>query len=133
MDLHDGPDRPYWVALSNGRLELPRCATCGTWQWPAVDRCGACGSDNIIWVEREMKGTVFSWTRTWHRFGLTEGLDLPFISIVASVADCGVRLLGRLEDDIDTDPAIDAPITGHIGATRVLDRDIPTIIWTRTP
>lgn len=78
-----------------------------------------------------MTATIFSWTRTWHRFDLTESLDLPFVSIVASVDDCGVRLLGRLDDPDQVDPAIGETITGRIGATRVLDRDIPTIIWSR--
>lgn len=133
MAPSDGPDRPYWEALADGRLVLPRCEGCGSWQWPAVDRCGACGSEDIAWVERPMQGTIFSWTRTWHRFELTESLDLPFLSIVASVDDCGIRLLGRLEDGIDADPEISARVTGRAGTTRVLDRDIPTIIWARVP
>lgn len=79
-----------------------------------------------------MKGTIFSWTRTWHRFDLTESLDLPFVSIVATVDDCGIRLMGRLEDSESADPAISASVIGRPGVTRVLDRDIPTIIWSRT-
>lgn len=78
-----------------------------------------------------MEGTIFSWTRTWHRFGLTEALDLPFVSIVASVAGCGIRLLGRLEDPDQIDPVIGQEITGKPGHAMVESRQIPTIIWSR--
>lgn len=131
MVLSDGPDQPYWEALADGRLLLPQCSACGAWQWPAVDRCGSCASDNIVWVERAMEGEIFSWTRTWHRFDLTETLDLPFVSVVVAVADCGIRLMGRLEDDNEADPVIASAVVGRPGHTKVLDRNIPTIIWAR--
>lgn len=131
MDISDGADAPYWNGLAEGKLLLPRCTHCGHWQWPAGLRCTQCEKTDMRWEERAMTATIFSWTRTWHRFDLTESLDLPFVSIVASVDDCGVRLLGRLDDPDQVDPAIGQSITGRIGATRVLDRDIPTIIWSR--
>ena len=131
MHVNDGADAPYWNGLAEGRLLLPRCGGCGDWLWPAVSRCGACGSETVEWIEHAMRGTIFSWTRTWHRFGFTESLDLPFVSIVATVDDCGIRLLGRLDDPDRIDPVIGEPISGAIGATRVGERDIPTIIWSR--
>lgn len=131
MQHSDGPDQPYWEGLAQGRLLLPRCKACQDWQWPAVDRCGKC-SGEIEWIERAMRGAIFSWTRTCHRFDLTESLDLPFYSVVITIDDCGIRLLGRLEDGIDDQPEISAPVSGRLGATRVIDRDIPTIIWGRT-
>lgn len=127
----DGADAPYWEGLAEGRLLLPRCSGCDRWVWPARHRCGECGAVGIRWVEREMRATVFSWTRTWHRFGLTEALDLPFTSIVASVADCGIRLLGRLDDPERVDPVIGEPLQGRASETVVGNRSIPTIIWSR--
>ncbi|WP_422059666.1 Zn-ribbon domain-containing OB-fold protein [Sphingopyxis sp.] len=132
MSNVDGADAPYWSGLAEGRLLLPRCTACETWIWPAVSRCGHCGSDAIHWIERAPNGRIFSWTRTWHRFGLTEHLDLPFVSIVATVDDCGIRLLGRLDDPDQVDPVIGEPISGRIGATRAGERDIPTILWSRS-
>lgn len=131
MDGIDDADAPYWTGLTEGRLLLPRCEGCGDWLWPAISRCNGCGSERIEWVERAMTATLFSWTRTWHRFGFTESLDLPFVSVVATVDDCGIRLLGRLDDPDQVDPAIGESLTGRIGATRVEGRDIPTIIWSR--
>ena len=131
MLLIDGADAPYWKGLADGALMLPRCEACGTWLWPASDRCGTCGNTQVAWIERAMTGTIFSWTRTWHRFGFTEALDLPFVSIVATVDDCDIRLLGRLDDPDQLDPEIGEAISGRIGSTRVENRDIPTIIWSR--
>ncbi|WP_062769418.1 Zn-ribbon domain-containing OB-fold protein [Sphingopyxis terrae] len=130
MHANDGADAPYWNGLAEGRLLLPRCR-CGDWLWPAANHCAACGGEEIAWVDRPMRATIFSWTRTWHRFGLTESLDLPFVSIVATIDDCGIRLLGRLDDPDQLDPVIGEAIAGRSGATRVEGRDIPTIIWSR--
>ncbi len=84
------------------------------------------------WVDLSMDATIFSWTRTWHRFGLTESLDLPYVSIVAEVLNCGIRIMGRLEDPHQIDPVIGERICGRPARTTVLDREIPTIVWTRT-
>lgn len=78
-----------------------------------------------------MTGTVFSWTRTWHRFALTEDLALPYVSAVITVDDCGIRLLGRLGDPGQIDPVIGESVQGRIGNSHVAGRDIPTIIWSR--
>lgn len=131
MNGSDSTDAPYWKALEEGRLALPRCQKCNHWQWPATSYCSQCGDQEFNWIEMPMEGTIFSWTRTWHRFGLTEALDLPFVSIVASVAGCGIRLLGRLEDPDQIDPVIGQEITGKPGHTMVESRQIPTIIWSR--
>jgi hypothetical protein len=79
-----------------------------------------------------MRGAVFSWTRTWHRFGLTESLDLPFTSVLAEIDDCGVRLLGRLEDPDQVDPRIGEALVGALSETVVGDDRPPVILWRRS-
>ena len=98
MSRADGADAPYWDGLEQGKLMLPRCNGCDRWIWPAAHRCGACGSTGVRWVERSMTATVFSWTRTWHAFGGAESLGLPFTTVLVDIDDCGIRLLGRLDD-----------------------------------
>lgn len=131
MSRGEGADAPYWDGLAAGKLVLPRCSGCDRWMWPAGHRCGACGTVGIRWIERPMRATVFAWTRTWHRFGLTEGLDLPFTSVVAEIDDCGVRLLGRLDDPDQIAPKIGEPLAGRAGETMVGEKRIPTVIWSR--
>ena len=131
MSSQDGADAPYWQGLEAGRLVLPRCEGCGRWIWPAARRCGVCGSTDMHWIERPMRASLFSWTRTWHRFAGTESLDLPFTSVVAEVDDCGIRLLGRLDDPDRIDPVVGEPLVGRPDATIVGADRIPTIIWSR--
>ncbi|WEK43864.1 MAG: zinc ribbon domain-containing protein [Candidatus Sphingomonas colombiensis] len=131
MNRADGADAPYWEGLAAGRLMLPRCDDCHRWMWPAGRRCGACGTIGVHWIERPMKARVYSWTRTWHRFGLTEGLDLPFTTVVAEVEDCAVRLLGRLHDPDRIDPVIGEALIGRPAETIVGNDRIPTILWSR--
>lgn len=124
----DGADAPYWDALAGGKLLLPRCDGCDRWMWPAGLRCGACGTIGVHWEERPMAATVFSWTRTWHPFALAESFDLPFVTVLAEIDDCGVRLLGRYEGET---PAIGDALTGRATTTQVGDDQIPVIVWSR--
>ncbi|MCD2316270.1 zinc ribbon domain-containing protein [Sphingomonas sp. IC-11] len=131
MSRADGADAPYWNGLEEGKLTLPRCDGCDRWIWPAGHRCGACGTTGVHWVERPMAATVFSWTRTWHAFGGAESLGLPFTTVLAEIEDCGIRLLGRLDDPDRIDPILGEKLTGQIGRTQAGDDSIPTIIWSR--
>lgn len=131
VSMGDGADAPYWAGLAAGKLMLPRCAGCGAWRWPAGHRCGGCGGTGMDWVEQPMQATIFSWTRTWHRFGMTEALDLPYTNIVAKLDGSGIRLMGLIDDPDRIDPVIGEAVTGRIGATIVGDRTLPTIIWSR--
>lgn len=127
--LTEGADGPYWRALEGGGLELPRCVGCGRWQWPAVWRCGACGSWEQRWTAVEITGSVYSWTRTHHPFGGTEGIGVPFVTVVVELAGAGgVRLTGVLEDE-PQDVAIGAAVTGIVGETAFEGMNIPTIRW----
>lgn len=78
-----------------------------------------------------MRASVFSWTRTWHRFGGTENLDLPFVSVVAEVEGCGIRLIGRMDDPAPGNPVIGESLVGRPATTVAGDEIIPTIIWSR--
>src|SRR3546814_14683370 len=93
-----GADGPYWQALAEGRLELPRCAGCNRWHWPAVFRCGECGSWAHRWHTVATAGTIFSWTRTCHPFDGSAGIGVPSISLLVQLPPAGGRqLLGLLE------------------------------------
>lgn len=131
MSARDGADAPYWEGLEQGKLMLPRCAGCDRWTWPAGHRCGTCGALGTYWVERAIRATVFAWTRTWHRFAMTEALEMPFVSMVVEVDDCGIRLMGRFEDLRPDDPRIGEPLVGRLSETVVGERRIAAIIWSR--
>ncbi|MDE2437112.1 MAG: OB-fold domain-containing protein [Sphingomonadales bacterium] len=123
-----GAEGPYWDALAQGRLRLQRCTGCGVWHWPAVWRCGQCGSWDHEWVEQEFVGTVFTWNRTHHRFAGTEGLPLPYTTVLVELDGSGVRLQGLLEGPEDG-LRIGARVTGRADRTPFGETSIPSIRW----
>ncbi|MET0363455.1 MAG: OB-fold domain-containing protein [Sphingobium sp.] len=124
-------DARFWQALGEGHLEMPRCAGCGTWHFPAVTRCGECGGWEQAWHQVPARGTIFSWTRSWHGFGGSESLDLPYVSVVVALEEAGgLRLMGLLDGaDAETAVAIGAPVVGQVGSVSYGDRDVATITW----
>lgn len=123
-----GAEGPYWDGLIAGKLLLPRCTGCGAWHWPAVWRCGTCGSWDHEWLEQQLEGTVFSYTRTHHRFGGAEAFDLPFATVLVSLPGIPVRLIGVLEGD-EAGLKIGAAVTGRIAETAFGGAEIPALRW----
>lgn len=124
-----GADRPYWDALESGVVKLQQCAGCAKWNWPAVWRCGECGSWEHRWREVEPKGRIFSWTRTWHDFGAPVELGLPFVSVVVELDGVdGKRLIGTLAG-ADGEVKIGQPVTGEIHRVTFEGEAIPALRW----
>jgi uncharacterized OB-fold protein len=123
-----GAEGRYWDALDEGRLELPRCKGCGKWHWPAVWRCGECGSWEHEWVEQPMAGTIFTWTRTHHRFGGTEGIAVPYVTVLVELDAVPIRLQGLLEGE-EQGLKIGAKVTGRVDRTSFGEARIPSLRW----
>ncbi|MDB5970157.1 MAG: hypothetical protein JWQ90_2607 [Hydrocarboniphaga sp.] len=124
-----GADGPYWQAMAAGRLELPRCEDCGRWHWPAVFRCGSCGSWSQAWHSLAMQGQVFSYARSWHPFAGAEGIAVPYVSLVVELPQAGGRrVLGLLRGD-ERDLAIGAEVKGIAASTLVGETPIPAMHW----
>ena len=55
-----------WQVLSRaataGELRLPRCPSCGTYQYPLRELCRRCLSPEIEWAAVSGRGTLLSWT-----------------------------------------------------------------------
>jgi uncharacterized protein len=127
--INDDVESPYWRALAAGGLKLPKCAQCGHWHWPAVARCGVCGSWTISWDDVAPNGRIFSWTRTWHPFAQTESFGVPFVSLLVELPEAGDRrLLGLLKGSAEG-LRIGATVKGEVGESIVGARHIPVMQW----
>jgi uncharacterized protein len=124
-----GADEHYWQALETGRFELQRCAGCGQWNWPAVWRCGTCGSWEQGWHPVSLQGHVFSWTRTWHDFGSAPQFVRPFVTVLVELDQTGGRrVLGTVCGD-SAGIHIGARVSGRIIRVALEDRELPALQW----
>lgn len=55
-------DDRFWQAIRRGRLELQRCAECGTFRHPPGPVCAHCGATTSEWVNSAGRGEVWSFT-----------------------------------------------------------------------
>jgi hypothetical protein len=128
-----GADQRFWDALAEGHVEMPRCAQCGAWHWPAVWRCAACGSWAQTWVEVPLEGAIYAWTRNWHPFGGLEQIGLPFVTVVVALDSAGGRRLAGLLEGDETGLATGVPVLGRIDSTPIAGDHIPSIRWRLAP
>lgn len=90
----DSDSRSWWDALAEGRLELPRCASCERAFFPPQPGCPNCGSMQWDLVPSPGLGRLYSWVVVELAFDPTFADDVPY-TIVAVELDEGVRLIGR--------------------------------------
>lgn len=57
---------PFWAAVQERRLLMPRCDACGSVSFPPTVACRACGGTAFTWTEMSGRGTVFSFV-VYHR------------------------------------------------------------------
>lgn len=123
-----GADTPYWQSLQDGQLKLQQCSHCSQWHWPAVWRCGECGSWEQQWRPVEARGRIYSWTRSHYDFGAPKGLPLPYVSVVVELEGADrLRLLGHLAEGAQ--PAIGSPVRGEIFHCEIDGETIPAWRW----
>ena len=58
--------RPYWEALRDRRLMMPRCDDCGHYWFPPSFLCPKCNSSKSTWTQVSGKGRIFSYV-VYHR------------------------------------------------------------------
>ena len=126
-----GADDDYWRGLEDGKFQLPRCAKCRHWTWPAHFRCGQCGSWAFRWVTLEPEGRVFTYTRTRYAFDrvLERKDDVPYVTVVAEIPAAGnVRVMGVLKGP-EEGLQIGAPVVGTIDPPSAKTKFYPSIRW----
>ena len=55
--------RPFYEACKQGRLDIRRCAKCGTFAHPPLPYCDICDSREMKWETVSGKGTIYTYTR----------------------------------------------------------------------
>lgn len=93
---------PFWEAVADGRLALPRCSICGEWQWYPEAWGTDCAGGELVWQDVATTGTVYSHS-TVHRSFLPGGRDdVPYVVGMIDLDGIdGSRLVANLDTGVD--------------------------------
>ena len=100
--LDDELAAPFWAAIDEGRIVLPRCSDCGRWQWYPDEAGPGCPGATWRWEEVATTGTVHTATRVERAFLPGGQADVPYVVAFVELDGVeGVRLVANLPDDSD--------------------------------
>lgn len=94
--------RPFWDAIDDGRLALPRCSVCERWQWYPEASGTDCAGGSLDWTDVPTTGSVHSFTEV-HRSFMPGGREhVPYIVALIDLDEVtgggGPRLVANLAD-----------------------------------
>jgi uncharacterized OB-fold protein len=91
----DSDSKPWWTALSEQRLLLPRCQVCGRAWFPATPGCPNCGANNYVLEEASGKGCLYSWVVIHRALSPVFADDVPYTIGLVELEE-GPRVLARI-------------------------------------
>jgi len=94
-----GFTRPFWDALSEGRLQTTGCVRCEVLNFPPRNLCRACWSRDLRWVDLKPVGRLYSFTRV-HVVPGAFSADAPYTIGIVDL-DGGPRLMCRLMGPVE--------------------------------
>jgi len=92
----DADSARFWAATLAGRLELPRCRSCGQLVWYPRRRCPGCHGDDLDWEVLSGLGTVYASTVV-HRAPESFAGPVPYVVALVDL-DEGARLMTNIVD-----------------------------------
>lgn len=93
----DADSRFYWEGLSQGKVLLQECTTCGKRRFPPMPCCPYCAATGFV-LREASGGEVFSWVTIHRAFQPAFADEVPY-TIATVDLDGGGRMIGRLEPD----------------------------------
>jgi uncharacterized OB-fold protein len=100
-------ERPYWEAGREGVLRMQRCPPCEKPFFPPANRCPACGSTDIHWVDLSGRGKIWSWV-VFHR-AFFPAVPIPYTTVRVQL-DEGPFLITNLVEEDGREPTGGAPV-----------------------
>ncbi len=91
------PTQPFWDALAEHRISIPRCNRCATWIWYPRPRCTACLSNELTWEPVSEEGVVHTFTVTRQPIHPAFADETPQIQAMVELT-IGVRMTTTLVD-----------------------------------
>lgn len=89
------PTKPFWDALAEGRITIPRCDRCGTWVWYPRPRCQGCLGNELTWTTVSGAGTVHTFTVTRQPIHPAFADETPQVQAIVELEE-GIRMTTTL-------------------------------------
>lgn len=96
LPVPDADTQPYWDAVAEQRLVVPRCRSCDRWVWLPRPLCPDCHQPDPAWTEVTGEGRLLSWTVVHPPVLPVWAEDVPFTVALVELSE-GVRMVGRVE------------------------------------
>lgn len=131
MDASDGA--VFWRGLTQGRLLVQRCPTCGVWQAGCECICHVCHAFDPVWTEVSPRGRVYSWQRVWQASHPALRERVPYLVVLVELLNAApVRLIGNLLGDALQPVRIGMCVQGVFERHRVGDEAYGLLQWRAT-
>jgi uncharacterized OB-fold protein len=93
------PLAPLWEGARISEFRLPRCTTCGRFDWYPTGQCRGCNGDEINWTVLSGRGFLHSWAVVHRALHPSLKPLNTYISAIIRVAeDPKTRFVTRLVD-----------------------------------
>ena len=104
-------NEPYWHALKQHELRLPKCNACGfIWHPPASNVCPNClMPDNFEFARLSGRGKIWGWLRMHQAY--FKGFDAPYNIIYVELEERpGLRMISNLVEYEEEQLRCDQPV-----------------------
>ena len=100
--------QPFWDALKNNTLLLPRCTSCMSVVWYPRAHCPVCFSTKLQWEEMSGRGTIYSYSIVTKGNGRWKDSG-PYVVAYVELAE-GPRILTNIVGVAPSDVHINMPV-----------------------
>jgi uncharacterized OB-fold protein len=95
--------RPFWQAAQRNELVIPRCSSCGRYNWYPRAECHACGGSDMPWTAMSGRGSLFSWAVVERALAKPFADRVPYVSALVALEEApDVRFVSYV---VECDPA----------------------------
>lgn len=78
--------RPFWDGLQQRRFLVPRCNSCGDYNWVPYPACRSCLSEDQSWVPVSGEATIYSYTVVHRGPGVFQD-EVPYVIALAQLVE----------------------------------------------
>lgn len=87
--------KPFWDAVQEHKLMMPKCDACGTVAFPPTVACAACEKADFTWTQMSGRGKVYSFV-VYHRVYHPAFKDkVPYVVAVVELEE-GPRIISNI-------------------------------------